>query len=144
MEAAELRIGNYIDGHYDYDKGEPLWMQCKVLALDSVGLTEHEIWVEGEGFNETYYDFRGIPLTEKWLIKFGFEKDDSGVEMNDPDYCDWYQKEFPIIGELCQSSDKSYLFDTETDTLRIKYVHQLQNLYFALCGEELKELEGEG
>ena len=82
--------------------------------------------------------------TNTILIKFGFEKDDSGVEMNDPDYCDWYQKEFPIIGELCQSSDKSYLFDTETDTLRIKYVHQLQNLYFALCGEELKELEGEG
>lgn len=78
-----------------------------------------------------------IPITEDWLLKAGFEKDDTGVDMFDQDYYEWYQKEFPIIGVLCQSSDKSYLFDENTDTIRIKYVHQLQNLHFAICGEEL-------
>jgi hypothetical protein len=57
--------------------------------------------------------------------------------MDDPDYCEWYERKFPTIGTLCQSSSKKYLFDVETDTLRIKYVHQLQNLYFVLTGEEL-------
>jgi hypothetical protein len=78
-----------------------------------------------------------IPLTEEWLLKFGFEKDDTGVDMFDQDYYEWYQKEFPVIGVLCQSSDKEYIFDENTDTLRLKFVHELQNLYFALTGEEL-------
>lgn len=85
--------------------------------------------------------YQPIPLTEEWLLKFGFKKDDSGVEPYHQDYCEWYEREFPVIGTLIQSSDKQYVFDENSDTLRIKYVHQLQNLYYALTGEELKPVD---
>jgi len=75
-----------------------------------------------------------IELTPEILIKLGFKKD--GLEG-----CVWYQKDFPVVGELCTSDERNplgnFLFDTDTDTLRIYYLHQLQNLYFSLTGFEL-------
>lgn len=59
-------------------------------------------------------DYRPIELTEDWLLKLGFEKE---ITNNGTIY---YENEnISIEGEL-------------------KHVHQLQNLYFALTGEELK------
>jgi hypothetical protein len=121
MRIQELRIGNYVSN------------QDGTLNNVHTG-NPHKFTIDDFKWVDLYIP---IPLTEEWLLKFGFEKDDSGVEIDHPDYCEWYQKNFPIIGELCQSSDKTYLFDIETDTLRIKYVHSLQNLYFALCEKEL-------
>ena len=83
-----------------------------------------------------------IPLTEDWLLKFGFVKSWSCM-----DY-DRYNKEgFNMLkdyGEQCIKlpRDKGgYIhlncgyYDNEID---FDYVHQLQNLYFALCGTELE------
>jgi hypothetical protein len=58
--------------------------------------------------------YKPILLTEEWLLKFGFVKDKL------TNY-DWYKGDF----EIC-------IHD-------IKHVHQLQNLYHALTGEELKK-----
>lgn len=121
MKATELRIGNTV---MSYGKEQ------KICAADFAVFQMYE--AKGE-----LPPYVPVELNDEKLLLYGFKKDDSGVEMDDPDYCEWYEKEFPIIGELCQSSDKSYLFDVDTDTIRIKYVHQLQNLYFALTGEEL-------
>ena len=107
--------------------------------ITEIGITQMCNFSFWEKCEQEFYPTRweAIPLTEEWLLKVGFEKDDSGVEISDQDYCEWYQKEFPVVGILCQSSDKSYIFDENTDTLRLKYVHELQNLYFALTGSEL-------
>jgi len=83
----------------------------------------------------------GIKLTEEWLIKFGFQRevlsDNSGyfyiLELNDNKYCD-----------LCFiSGDKNGfievgLFPYE-EWFRYQYVHELQNIYFAITGKELKQ-----
>jgi hypothetical protein len=71
-----------------------------------------------------------IPLTEEWLLKFGFEKS-SGTSVSfqlESKYFDirYYNQEISII------SDRDDL-----KMIQVKYVHQLQNLYFALVGEEL-------
>lgn len=68
-----------------------------------------------------------IQLTEEWLLKFGFE---------------W--KNFAMRNgriSIRNSDNKYHIHLTNeaasTITIQIKYVHQLQNLYFALTGEEL-------
>lgn len=67
-----------------------------------------------------------IPLTEEWLLKFGAEEnilrliDDMWIQFEDGEWC------------VCNDNDGFY------DVSCIKHVHQLQNLYFALTGEELK------
>lgn len=117
ISANELRIGNLLQ----WGDGE--------ITVDLNVLRDFDVYVIN--------GLEPIPLTEEWLIRVGFEKQDSGYKINHPDYCEWYQRDFPVIGELCQSSDKEYLYDTDTDILRINSVHQLQNLIFALTGEEL-------
>ena len=66
------------------------------------------------------YDY--IPLTEERLLKFGFESLLSGAG---------YVQNCTEIG---YNHNGFYII---ASGLKIKYVHQLQNLYFALTGEEL-------
>jgi hypothetical protein len=78
-----------------------------------------------------------IPLTEEWLLKFGFEKDD---------VFDKFFTYLPIHnlcmdklsfrvneGFICYESIKY-----RTLLKHIQYVHQLQNFYFALTNQELE------
>ncbi len=67
--------------------------------------------------------FDPIPLSEEWLLKFGIEK------MNDGNY--WNKK-------LCIRKDRNEFYALyEQGRIYIQHVHQLQNLHFALTGEEL-------
>jgi len=119
MKAEELRIGNLIiaDGEetqvyalYEYDE----------RGINGVG--EHY-----EAGQYTYPVCEPIPLTEEWLLRFGFAKNygefTKGNLMLDCEYTD--------KGEYVVKYGKAYI---EAD---IKYVHHLQNLYFALTGDEL-------
>lgn len=70
--------------------------------------------------------YNPIPLTEEWLLKLGFIK--SKLSSNCLKITNGYKFDF-AGGEVL------YL-----DSIRlehIKYIHQLQNLHFALGGEEL-------
>jgi hypothetical protein len=69
--------------------------------------------------------FSGIPITEDWLLKFGFEMYE--FDNKTPQF---RFKEMLIIYR------EGFLYDYGTG-LKIDYVHQLQNLYFALSQQEL-------
>ena len=112
MKANELRIGNLID-RQDYI--------CKVTKIEEGGIITEPLEYKGEMFVKQGVE--PIPLTEEWLVKFGFKKGSKG----------WF---------------KTYSHKTEVSVITCKfnfymykhicnYVHQLQNLYFALTGEEL-------
>ena len=126
MKATELRIGNWVNYHDDD-------LLFEVTRIDDLGIgvknidpeTAQETWIEYECFSP-------IPLTEEWLLKFGFERTDLIDNSND----DWtwlfYQKDSIYI----DGSDLT--IETATGiVIKVEYVHQLQNLYFALTGEEL-------
>lgn len=72
----------------------------------------------------------GIPLTEEWFIKFGFEKR-KNYFIKDGEY------------RFTLADEKVYMQVGEDELgcylLTIQYVHQLQNLYFALMNTELTE-----
>jgi hypothetical protein len=108
MKASELRIGNLVEDENGY-------YQIEAEHLDDDVFPILQTW--------------GIPLTEEWLLKFGFE-----LDIED----DGYQK-----GKYKVSvSDEGCLFFINIgyypeEIAEFKYVHQLQNLYFALAGEEI-------
>lgn len=118
MEANELRIGNYIQFGGNF---------CKVSELqDGCFYVKHH---SGFSMKNTSYELKPIPLTEEVLLKCGFEKSSLGY--------------FTIF---CGSNVMSvYCFD-EFSRVKIvsqticcvNYLHQLQNLYFALTGKELQ------
>jgi hypothetical protein len=104
MIANELRIGNWVN----YCNGKRI--------LDA------ELFLQLLKYTTP---FDPIPLTEEWLLKFGF--------VSNP-YEDRYEKGTIHI-ECDKTKGATYLWVENMP--HIKYAHQLQNLYFALTGEEL-------
>ncbi len=70
-------------------------------------------------------NYEPIPITEEWLLKFDF--------VSNP-YQDRYEKSLIHI-ECDKTRGKTELWIEGMS--HIKYVHQLQNLYYAMRGEEL-------
>lgn len=133
MKANELRIGNWV---FD-DEGKPsrieaLW--SKAWRDNDGGDSEHfGLSINGEiGWLSPIVT--GIPLTPEILEKCGFEKEEDG----DGGY---YHELLSGNGQLFVEGDKKGYTDVFLDlneTVRVRYLHQLQNLYWCLCGEELK------
>ena len=126
MEAKELRIGNYVrlfrKPEHDF--------KSDVLVI---GIDEINVQI-GDGFLVNLETgIEPIPLTEEWLIKFGFKTDFYGGQGN---VCYYASKgKFKIYSI---EDNKSYQYDRARNMfVMIKHVHQLQNLYHALTGEEL-------
>jgi len=148
MKATELRIGNKVLN----DNVENTVVAIASANLNIVGLET----MQGNLINAGIDRIKPIPLTEEWLLEFGCGK----KEIND------YYKETDDFGILfyheinfnggwftlgINSDNEYYLCDSgydldDKDSMAsfacglpsIKYVHQLQNLFFALTGEELE------
>ena len=113
MNANELRIGNYVHRQ----SGKMVVNRDDVYKIENINL-------------QSALKYEPIPLTEECLLKFGFIKyghilkihlnEGLGVNYN-KDLKIWYLD----------------IHFTTTAKIQINYVHQLQNLYFALTGEEL-------
>lgn len=134
MKPNELRIGNYIQRE-DLASGEPRFEQ--VLELSNKVTTTGPVKVICD-----YDDIEPIPLTEQWLKDFGFlYKDGDQCYINN-----FFHIEDRNKDEFLSEKDKIILkdsfgvwkYDSSCFLSEIKHVHQLQNLYFALTGEELK------
>ena len=114
MKATELRIGNYV--------------KCYVKGItdrfDTVQLNIYHLTDICKQIKD--YKYEPIPLTEEWLLKFGF--DSNGWKGEFIKYAEGY---IYLFGE------ESCIF-AQAYKIEIKHVHQLQNLYFAFTGEELK------
>lgn len=78
-------------------------------------------------------EFEPFPLTEEWLERFGFEK----IQMSIPTA--YKTKD----GFRIKKDQRGYWMQYKYGMTIIKHVHQLQNLYFALTGEELQTDETE-
>jgi len=143
MKANELRIGNYIANGVEGIFKSDIMSIGKVLEIGNEGRKFEQIYCECEESLEWFFKdlYCGIPITEKWLLNFGFEQYGQKNEANpmvlnsrDFDFAiyppsDFYKKQYWHTGII--ESINSH------KTLNIKYIHQLQNLYFALTGEEL-------
>lgn len=128
MKANELMIGNYVYFHGDVEE---------INMVDGFGIIGRE-----EQPLCSIDEFEPIPLTEEWLLKFSFLKDEEYLSIGrfDYKYCfkyrDWANN-WAFYIEYTDSgnpNDDGIKYPVAFD---IKYVHQLQNLYFALTGEEL-------
>ena len=134
INARELRIGNkVINNHTNTiytvksinvtDIGYSGFLNGHIWPLESVDGQPLDAYGIGFGVLDP------IPLTQEILEKwFGFEKIDF-------DYFELKAKK----NYYCNIDEQGFGFALEHETFYIcEYVHELQNLYFALTGEELK------
>lgn len=124
IKAKELRIGNYL-----YVPGLD-----RIVRVTSIYKT-HFVCEDQHGvrFEESIrFNYEPIHLTEQWLLDFGCE------EL--VDFYDDVEKAFSYKDHYVILVDGEWFFGLEHQDFhtKIKYIHQLQNLYFALTGEELE------
>jgi len=101
---------------------------------------DSSIQIEGTGFGEIIICgdvvsdkfIEPIPITEEWLLKFGFVRKEDYFHLNNKFFSGYAfdLKNFCLVKEYPA-------YGNEFHTTDIMYVHQLQNLIFALTGEEL-------
>jgi len=120
MNANELRIGNKILFAED---GTEFTVTDILGNGFNVKNEEENTWIEAE-------QFEGITLTEEWLLSFGFYKSMSWT------YAIELEGNLKLVYYLGEKG-WSIGFKSYSDFANLKYVHQLQNLYFALTGKEL-------
>jgi hypothetical protein len=116
MEAKELRIGNFT--YKMLQSGNGRIIESNITSTDLLRIEEERIF---------YYE--PIPITEEWLLKFGFERQENNWKTLNLHFATigWERLALTVL-----SFDKDSIY-----LPHIKYVHQLQNLYFSLTGEEL-------
>lgn len=85
-----------------------------------------------------------IPLTEDWLLKFGFEKIPNKQYMtlffskSDSDKADNLRQRIDFwFGDIEFQAAELCFYGVCFKRVKMQHVHQLQNLYFALTNEEL-------
>jgi hypothetical protein len=121
LKAQDLRIGNLINRRYEY-KNVPHLNKTKIEIVCEVS---KEFLNQSCGFPEP------IPLTEEILLKCGFVKD----ELHDC-FVIW-QSESDVAIEFFVNEIHLVGYSSAEPIENCKYLHQLQNLYFALTGTEL-------
>ena len=97
---------------------------------------ERMVKLNGVRSGEKYLEsqIKGVKLTEEWLIKFGFKRIGSYYQIENNNYI--FSIEIRSKNLLCISGE--IFNDGEFEILQtIKYVHELQNLYFILTRDEL-------
>ncbi|MDQ7949536.1 MAG: hypothetical protein AAGB30_11035 [Pedobacter sp.] len=129
MNVNELRMGSYVfglDGLTHYVEG---------LSSNSVvthGIAANSVSTHIDTQETTV---RPIPLTLEWLVRFGFNKKlglAQGIEVHVLEKLTIAKMGDRYIPAFLNHNDEISLIGSE-----VKFVHQLQNLYIALTGDEL-------
>ena len=113
MKANELRIGNYVG---TYNDGE----EDKTFIV-----SPPNIQVELKANKQGYTRYRPIQLTEEWFIKWGYECMSECL-------CDMEEKMFDYLGIKADLRN-----DFVVPCIENLKVHEFQNLFKSLTGEEL-------
>lgn len=120
MQASEYRIGNWVsNGEVDYQITGATILHLEIKPSDAIA--------------------KPIPITPEWLERFGLitDKTDNVITLYENDCfdlrCSWDDE---LGFQIWFESDYH-----ESAVKNIKYIHQLQNLYFALTGEEITTKE---
>ena len=115
MKNTELRIGNYVTFTDETNT---------IVAISPADFARE--------FHKGYHfdGYEPIPLTEEWLVKFGFERRQHQQGMHFKYHTVW-------IGN--NRNGRCFILKRTHGRRirRVKHVHQLQNLYFAITCEEL-------
>jgi len=114
LEARELRIGNYV-----IDNRDDSIHRITAGTIHSFEFSNKDI-------------LSPIPLTEEWLLRFGFKQRESK---------DWFYNDKFVI-EKYFGKDRFCIrfrvFENESiEIAKVDFVHQLQNITHSLTGTEL-------
>ena len=132
MNPQELRVCNLVLINNPKERPDDVGKIAIVLAINSLKSFQElrgsatikridDKW--GDTYSQWLKHLQPIPITEEWLLKFGFELDSCSK------YFERWRKDVVYIEKINGNYHHDYV--------AVGAVHTLQNLYFALTGEEI-------
>jgi hypothetical protein len=125
LSPSDFRIGNYLTSKQ--------W--GGIFQIEGIEVFENHFEIKSKGYvhkfeKDKYFDLAPITLTEEILEKMGFLLLEGG----------FWSKGIIELGYI--TTDEYFEFEfrfpfTHWHRNALKYVHELQNLYYTLSGEEL-------
>lgn len=116
MKANELRIGNWVKLKSKNEYYQ-IWSGHDIEEIDSA---------------PEFFDAIPIPITEEWLKRFGFQYSESK---------EWLILKYRVVTFDTDESVGFSIVYASVEGYKFGFaqtVHQLQNLYWCLTGEELR------
>lgn len=144
MKASELRLGNYVD--YNCCCENKITVKVESISKDKLWMIDDTKNYHCTKCGETFYNnlidfFYPIPLTEEWLLKFGFVKH---FNMFIKSYSRNEDNMVSFLGIFFEEKINSWIGYVGNNNTNFSVaincyfsVHQIQNLYFSLTGEEM-------
>lgn len=135
MKSNDLRIGNWLNFSYKF-KGKPQLRPVQVLEL----YTKFAIFKDKGGLDlQLFYnsdELKPILLTPEILQHVGFTRENNGWHINKSG--SYMQRYFSLFDEnFCAGKLDLVLNGSDMILPKVKHLHHLQNIYFALVGAEL-------
>jgi len=140
INTRELRIGNLLNLDFH---GDSSVFEVGEISGDGVKHAHFSEWPDMETLSP-------IPLTEDWLLRFGFEKENKKTSIKHGVYFSKWINDYKYSFAYAEFREDWGFYHSYTDALKdedndrfdfiscgIKYVHQLQNLFYALTNTEL-------
>lgn len=140
MKTNELRLGNYVSYKEKIYKVTTIHSDNSIRITDENGIEYGCYYING---------IKPIEITEEWLVKLGFE-----IEIGNKHIyslcaaCKEFQiykyiSDIDITSEFKHLNYQDFIIqfytydDSDVSFHNFKYIHQLQNLYHSLTGQEL-------
>lgn len=121
MEAKNFRIGNLI--YWDIPEKNGVIHEVTKIMFNRINTIPISL---GNDMSE----YKPIPLNDAWLVQLGFKKVGSNFE-----------KDWLLLHKNIKTGTIDFLLNEPSSgkyhATVLKYVHELQNLFFALTGNEL-------
>lgn len=127
----ELRVGNWLETYGLISSG----YESKIMSNGYTQVAVLDLQIISD--HPDSHTYRAIPLTPEILIACGFRKGEK-----------WFVHQVYYRGffDVCCTRGKEFVYGKKTEhgfdkIVNLKYLHQLQNLFFALYGEEIKYIQ---
>lgn len=135
LQPNELKIGNLVYFNNNHKEiGIVTGIVTYISGHTNINLNHRR------DISYSYNELNPIELTEEWITKFGFQFVEKAVYNT---YNGYVKDNIYVINEVYQFSRRVLKpaihenFWEDTCLRCLKYVHELQNLYNSLTGEEL-------
>lgn len=136
MLLTELRIGNIVGRQYVNPNPGGTTLEIEPCFVNEICKSAVNITVSLKNNYRVKVPcnlLHPIPITQWWLEKFGFNH----IEING--FGGWFRKNIIFVIIEKEIPCVELHLGEERIPIEIEYVHQLQNLYYAITGKELYE-----
>lgn len=133
MKSNEIRCGNRLNAVVNNGCEIISFLDLKVSEIHKDGI------IEEKGLKFPYNTLTGISLTNEWLEKLGFKKDEEEIryfrshENNTFSFLDKENNTFKTVVLIQDGGD----YEDDYVEFECMYVHELQNLFFEINKIEL-------